>query len=472
MTQIAVRILHSAVNYIHCQAKFARIYLSRLLDYNAKRDAVNDAETIELRKKGLESLERSHSSGIVLYRNIFCKSKPTSTERFEERKRKQLSADNYQKLMKSRRAKYPKCYQKTHHADNSVRQLQERQLAGRVRVRAVEAAVPTALIIAQPGQQREIGVLRPTTAAPLCEQPCTPKRDAEPIPLPPAEQLPSLSPDSNLAEQPFVTYLLLLKDSYLYVGKTDRKFYKRLNEHLDIRDHISHKGAGWTALHKPISTLALYPGNVERSLTIRAMAAYGMERTRGYGWCQVDVEKHLYSCHNILHLPCLPPLPPPIYNPKKVLIFPRAHLDLLAPVPTPVSSLMGCVDIPPPPPLASAISASSTPPTAKFPDVQRFHSLFVRHSSCHHNPKPLIVSSVKTVMHKMYNICDWSLTSPALRKLLHLHVSSHPHAHHKIFLAKPDYLCYQTAWNEYHLDQLDSFKEHMDNEQNDDPCLT
>lgn len=89
-------------------------------------------------------------------------------------------------------------------------------------------------------------------------------------------------PRDVLLVTPDVTYFLLLRDSFMHVGHTTHTLITRFNEHL------SRKGAKWTRQHPPVSVIALFPGDVENNLTIRAIHAFGLDRVRGGGWCCID----------------------------------------------------------------------------------------------------------------------------------------------------------------------------------------
>ena len=74
-----------------------------------------------------------------------------------------------------------------------------------------------------------------------------------------------------------VTYVLKLEDNKWYIGKS-MSLKKRLKQHW------SGKGARWTAKHKPVELVQLYAGDVEKEKTQYAMAKYGKENVRGYGF--------------------------------------------------------------------------------------------------------------------------------------------------------------------------------------------
>ena len=81
-----------------------------------------------------------------------------------------------------------------------------------------------------------------------------------------------------------ITYALQLENGKYYVGKT-------WNLNLRWAQHQQSKGARWTQLHKPISIMEVWEGDIEKKLTLSLMREFGWENVRGAGYCALSIKK-------------------------------------------------------------------------------------------------------------------------------------------------------------------------------------
>ena len=81
-------------------------------------------------------------------------------------------------------------------------------------------------------------------------------------------------------------YVLLLQESKLYVGFTERPIGERFIEHFNYR------GSKWTTLYRPLQVLRHQPGGKEEEneMTLRMMETYGWWNVRGGAWCKVEMQ--------------------------------------------------------------------------------------------------------------------------------------------------------------------------------------
>lgn len=81
-------------------------------------------------------------------------------------------------------------------------------------------------------------------------------------------------------------YVLELEDNCFYIGYTS-------NTQDRINNHFKGKGSSWTKLHKPIKKL-LQLDNVEsiieKYVTLEYMKTYGIDKVRGFAWCQIFID--------------------------------------------------------------------------------------------------------------------------------------------------------------------------------------
>ena len=92
-------------------------------------------------------------------------------------------------------------------------------------------------------------------------------------------------------------YVLKLKYSKYYVGKTNNTFYR-------LTDHFSEGGSAWTKKYQPISVIEVRKNCKdvdEQIVTQDYMKKYGIKNVRGGPWCQVDLpEETVMSIQHII----------------------------------------------------------------------------------------------------------------------------------------------------------------------------
>ena len=74
-----------------------------------------------------------------------------------------------------------------------------------------------------------------------------------------------------------VTYLLHLEGDNYYIGRTT-DVIRRLTK------HFAGRGSQWTRLHRPISIMGIWPGDIESTVYFIAKALYGIDSVRGAGF--------------------------------------------------------------------------------------------------------------------------------------------------------------------------------------------
>jgi ribosomal protein L37E len=81
-------------------------------------------------------------------------------------------------------------------------------------------------------------------------------------------------------------YVLLLEQSKIYVGFSDRPVGERFLE------HFNHFGSKWTAIYRPLQVLRVLEGGrkEENEMTLKMMDIYGWWNVRGGSWCQVEMD--------------------------------------------------------------------------------------------------------------------------------------------------------------------------------------